>query len=200
MSPRRIAKALAGMGAVALIVLLGVTVLVVRHRSDSSKSAQNAAGLVPGTLLHVHNFHWTQMKAGARQWVLTASDANYASDRTSLALTNAELTMVSDDGKAVMIDSPHAVIFLNGNHVTRADMSGGTVIHYGDFIFSTDAAKFLPDDDHVEADGEVTVEGEGLRVTGTGLSGNSKTRVFELHKQVSTHILPKHESENAKAG
>jgi LPS export ABC transporter protein LptC len=199
MSPRRIAKALAGMGTVALIVLLGVTVWVVRHRSDA-KSLQQAAGLVPGTLLHVHNFHWTQMKAGKRQWVLTASDANYSNDRSSLGLSNAELTMVSDDGKEVLITSPHALIFLNGNHVTRAEMSGGTTIHYGDYVFSTDAAQFMPDDDRVEAAGEVTVEGEGLRVTGVGLSGNSKTRVFELHKQVSTHILPKHESENAKAG
>ena len=77
MSPRRIARALAGFGIVALLILLGVTVWVVRHRQDA-QALQRAAGLVPGSLLHAHNFHWTQMKAGQRQWVLTADDASYA--------------------------------------------------------------------------------------------------------------------------
>lgn len=199
MSPRVIAKALAGSGAVALLVLLAITTWVVRHRSDAQAN-QKPAGVVPGALLHAHNFHWTQMKAGARQWVLDASDATYANDRSSLTLTNAALSMVSDDGKPVLINAPHAVLVVKGNHVLRADMSGGTIIHYGEFLFTTDAASYVPDEDHLEAPGMVTVEGEGMKVTGVGLSGNSKTRVFELRSQVSTHIVPKREVDNAKAG
>ena len=49
MSPRRIARALAGFGIVALLVLLGVTVWVVRHREDA-QALQKVAGLVPGAL------------------------------------------------------------------------------------------------------------------------------------------------------
>jgi lipopolysaccharide export system protein LptC len=194
MSPRRIAKALASFGAIALFVLLLVTVLVVRHRADT-QALQAAAGVVPGSLLHVRNFHWTQMKAGERQWVLNATDAAYSNDKTSLKLTNADLSMNSTDGKAVQVHAPEALIYLKGNHVTRAELSGGTIIHYGDFVLTTNAATFLPDDDHVEAAGEVAIEGEGVRVTGVGLTGNPKTRVFELHDQVITHIVPKHASE-----
>ncbi len=198
MSPRRIAKALAGCGVVALFGLLVVAVWVVRHRS-TAQDLQKVAGIVPGALLHAHNFHWTQMKAGERQWVLHATDASYSNDKTSLMLTNADLSMNSNDGKPVQVNAPRAVLLLKGNHVTRADLSGGTTIHYGDFELTTDAATFMPDDDHVEAAGPVAIEGEGLRVTGVGLTGNPKTRVFELHDQVSTHILPKHESgETAK--
>ena len=43
------------------------------------------------------------MKAGERQWVLTASDASYSSTRTGLTLTNANLTMTSTDGKPVRV-------------------------------------------------------------------------------------------------
>jgi lipopolysaccharide export system protein LptC len=87
---------------------------------------------------------------------------------------------------------------MNGNHVNRADLSGGTVIKYGDFTVTTEAASFLPDLDQVEAPGQVTLEGEGVKVIGIGLTGNSKTRVFQLNQQVSTEITPKKDSGKAK--
>jgi LPS export ABC transporter protein LptC len=197
LSPRKIAKLLAGFGAVALVVLLIATVWIVRHRS-ATQLLQSAAGLVPGTLLRAHNFHWTQMKAGERQWVLTAGEADYSADKTTLRLTDAVVTMVSSDGKPVVVNSPHADLTLNGNHVTRAYLTGGTVIHMGDYVLSTDSATFMPDDDKVEAPGLVTVIGDGLKVTGVGLSGHPKTRVFELHSQVQTEVQQKKDSEKAK--
>jgi len=197
LSPRRIAKALAGFGAIALVVLLIATVWIVRHRS-ATQVLQTAAGLVPGTLLRAHNFHWTQMKAGERQWVLTAGEADYSADKTTLKLTDAVVTMVSSDGKPVVINAPHADLTLNGNHVTRAYLTGGTVIHFGNYVLSTDSATFMPDDDKVEAPGLVTVVGEGLKVTGVGLSGHPKTRVFQLLTQVETVVTPKKDSEKPK--
>ena len=197
MSPRKIAKALAGFGAAALIILLVATVWIVRHRS-AAQVMETAAGLVPGTLLRAHNFHWTQMKAGERQWVLTAAEADYSADKTTLKLTDAVVTMVSSDGKPVVVNAPHADLTLNGNHVTRAYLTGGTVIHFGDYVLSTDSATFMPDDDKVEAPGLVTVVGDGLKVTGVGLSGHPKTRVFQLNTQVETVVTPKKDSEKSK--
>ncbi len=197
MSPKQIAKALAGFGAVALIILLIATVWIVRHRS-AAQVLETAAGLVPGTLLRAHNFHWTQMKAGERQWVLTAREANYLADKTTLKLTDAVVTMASSDGKPVVVNAPHADLTLNGNHVTRAYLSGGTVIHFGDYVLSTDSATFMPDDDKVEAPGLVTVVGDGLKVTGVGLIGHPKTRVFQLSTQVETVVTPKKDSEKSK--
>jgi LPS export ABC transporter protein LptC len=198
LSPRRIAKFLAGFGAIALVVLLVATIWIVRHRS-ATQVLQTAAGLVPGTLLRAHNFHWTQMKAGERQWVLTAGEADYSADKTMLKLTDAVVTMVSSDGKPVVVNSPHADLTMNGNHVTKAYLTGGTVIHFGDYVLSTDSATFMPDDDKVEAPGLVTVIGDGLKVTGVGLSGHPKTRVFDLHTQVQTEVMPKNkDSEKPK--
>jgi len=197
LSPKQIAKALAGFGAAALIILLIATVWIVRHRS-AAQVLETAAGLVPGTLLRAHNFHWTQMKAGERQWVLTAAEADYTADKTTLKLTDAVVTMVSSDGKPVVVNAPHADLTLNGNHVTRAYLTGGTVIHFGDYVLSTDSATFMPDDDKVEAPGLVTVVGDGLKVTGVGLIGHPKTRVFQLSTQVETVVTPKKDSEKSK--
>ncbi len=197
MSPRRIAKFLAGFGTIALVGLLVATIWIVRHRS-AEQVLQTAAGLVPGTLLRAHNFHWTQMKAGERQWVLTAGEADYSADKTTLKLTDAVVTMVSSDGKPVVVNSPHADLTLNGNHVTRAYLTGGTVIHFGDYVLSTDSATFMPDDDKVDAPGLVTVVGDGLKVTGIGLSGHPKTRVFQLQTQVETIVTPKKDSGKPK--
>jgi LPS export ABC transporter protein LptC len=197
LSPRRIAKFLAGFGTIALVVLLAATIWIVRHRS-AEQVLQTAAGLVPGTLLRAHNFHWTQMKAGERQWVLTAGEADYSADKTTLKLTDAVVTMVSSDGKPVVVNSPHADLTLDGNHVTRAYLTGGTVIHFGDYVLSTDSATFMPDDDKVDAPGLVTVVGDGLKVTGIGLSGHPKTRVFQLQTQVETIVTPKKDSGKPK--
>jgi LPS export ABC transporter protein LptC len=190
-SPKQIAKTLAALGAVALAALLGVTIYVVHHRG-AAPSLTTLAGLIPGSFLHVHNFHWTQMKAGEQQWILTASDANYSKDKTSVLLEDPVVTLVSKDGKPVTVKAPKAVLDVEGSKIKRARLSGGTEIHYGDFVMTTDEATFLPDADQVDAPGFVTIVGDGLKVTGTGLTGHTKTRQFQLLKQVTTDITPRH--------
>jgi LPS export ABC transporter protein LptC len=199
LSPKRIAKAIAGFGAVALVALLAVTIYVVRHR-DAASALKTVAGIVPGSFLHVHNFHWTQMKGGAQQWVLTARDANYSDDKTSVILTDPVVTMTSSDGKPVTMQAPKAELKMDGNQVKRAHMSGGTQIHYGDFVLTTDDATFLPDADLFEAPGFVTINGDGIKVTGIGMTGYTKTRRFELLKQVTTQIAPRHGAPAQKKG
>lgn len=191
MSPKRIARALGVVGAVALCVIVIVTVRVVRHRSVR-QALENAAGLAPDSLLHAHNFHWTQMKGGQNQWVLKAKDASYAADKTSLVLIGAELSMTATDGKRLELVAPQARLRLSGNHISSADLGGGLIVHYGDFVLSTEKATFAPDNDQLEAPGAVKIEGEGLTVTGVGLSGHPKAEVFQLLNQVSTEITPRH--------
>lgn len=197
MSLRRIAKVLAWFGAIALAALLAVAIWVV-HSRDSTEALRKVAGLMPGTLLRARNFHWTQMKAGQRQWVLTAREASYAADKSSMTLEDAALSMVSEDGKQVNVTAPHAILYLHRDHVNRADLSGGTIIKYGNFVLTTPDASFMPDDNRVEAPGAVTIEGEGVKVTGIGLSGNPRTRVFKLLQQVRTQIVPKKNSAKPK--
>ncbi len=199
MSPRRIAKALAGFGALALVALLAITVYVVRHR-PSAQTLSKVAGLVPNSLLHAHKFHWTQLKAGESQWTLSAKDASYSADKTSLELNQPTLKMTAQDGNQVTVTAAHAALMLNGSHVNRADLSGGTTIHYGNFTLTTDQASFIPDEDKVEAPGPVSIEGDGFKVTGIGLDGSPKTRRFELLKQVNTEITPKTRGERSKKG
>jgi hypothetical protein len=142
MSPKRIATILGWIGAVVLGAVLVVTVKVVRHRSAKQQLASNAA-TVPDALLHAHNFHWTQMKGDENQWVLKAKDASYAADKTSLVLSGADLSMIAKDGKSFELFAPAALLKLNGNHVSSANLSGGLVVHYGDFVLTT-RPNFLP--------------------------------------------------------
>ncbi len=198
MSPRRIAKLLAGFGAIALAAILAVTVVVVRHRAAGQKLGEAAIGLLPGTLLHAHNFHWTQMKGNASQWVLQAKDANYSDDKTSLILTSPEITMTSGDGKRVDLSASSAQLNMESGHIKRANMTGRLVVHYGDFIMTTDAATFVPDSDQLDAAGPVKIEGPGMVVTGIGLSGHPKAQTFQLLRQVSTQITPRQTSATGK--
>jgi LPS export ABC transporter protein LptC len=197
MSPRRIAKALALFGSVALGVILIGTIWVVRHRRPEQKLA-SAAGLLPTALLHARNFHWTQMKGQASQWVLTAKDASYSADRTTVTLKDASVSMISTEGKQVSLQAPAASLTMDGNHVKRAELDGGIVARYGEYTLTTGTAIFTPDKDQLDAPGPVKIEGAGLVVTGIGMSGHPKTETFELLKEVNTQIVPKTKGGNAK--
>jgi LPS export ABC transporter protein LptC len=194
MSPKRVAKAMGLFGAAALAVVLAVAVYVVRQRSPAT-TAQHFADMVPNALLHAHNLKWTQMSGGLSQWHLSARDASYSHDKTSLVLTDAELSMVSKDGKNVQVTAPYAEISVNGNHINKAHLSGGLRINYGDFVLTTDDATFAPDKDLVNAPGEVQVEGQGLTVTGVGLTGHPNERSFSLLSQTNTVVVPKKRSD-----
>lgn len=190
MSPRRIAKAMGLLGVAALAVVIVVTVWVVRHR-DSATALQRMAKVVPGTLLHARNFKWTQMKGGHSRWRLSARDASYSDDKTSVILTDARLSVAAQDGKSIDVTAPHAEISVTGNHVKSAHLSGGLRLDYGDLVMTTDQATFVPDQDIVTAPGEVKIIGKGLIVTGVGLSGHPKERTFTLLSQTSTQVTPK---------
>jgi LPS export ABC transporter protein LptC len=198
MSPRRIAKLLAGVGAIALALLLAVTAVVVRHRAAGSKLAVAVTGVIPGTLLHAHNFHWTQIKGSQNKWVLQAKDATYSNDKTSIVLIEPQLSMVAQDGQRVELTANLAKLKLSGNHITQANLSGGLVMHYGNFVLTTAEASFMPDGDRLEADGPVKIESPDLIVTGIGLSGHPNTQSFELHKQVNTLITPRQKIDKTK--
>lgn len=195
MSPRRIAKLLGAIGGIVLGAILLVTVVVVRYHAARERMAKVAVGLMPGALLHARNFHWTQMRGDQSQWVLKALEASYSNDKTSLLLINPELAMTSKDGKQVALSAKQAKLILDGNHIKSANMTGGVIVHYGDFVLTTEQADFAPDEDRLEASGPVQIMSQDMVVTGIGLSGHPKTEVFQLHQQVNTRITPRPKSD-----
>ena len=169
------------------MIIVVVTVIVVRQRSSEQK-LRTMAAIMPGAMLHAHNFNWTQMRGDRSQWVLKASDASYSNNKTSIVLVKPQLSMIVQDGKHLSLSAWRAVLTVNGNHISKAQMSGGLKVDYGDFVLITEAATFLPDSDELVASGAVKINGPGLDVAGVGLSGHPKAQRFQLLKQVKTLI------------
>jgi len=186
MSPRRIAKALAGVGIAALVVIVVAAVWIIKSRARERKLLANSVTVEPGSLLHARNFHWTQMKGDKEQWELAASEASYSDDRTSLTLKDPRLKMVLDDGKPVSGQAHRVYLRLNGNHVNRAEFSGGLVLNYGDIRITTQGGTFVPDSDLLEAHGPVEITGDGFKVAGVDLVARPRARTFTLEHQVVT--------------
>jgi LPS export ABC transporter protein LptC len=187
MSPRRVAAALAIMGAATLAVLGFFSVRAVIHR-DSKKALRQALDLVPGALLHAHNFHWTQRKGDHKAWELNASEASYSNDKTSLVLNNPVLSMVTEDGKTLLLHAARADLKLKGDHIDQAYLSGGLDLTYGDVNLTTTEATFWPDRDMIQGAGPVKVRMPGFDVTGVGLEAHPQARLFALQHEVRTEI------------
>jgi LPS export ABC transporter protein LptC len=189
MSPRRVAKALAGFGVMALAVIVLAAVWIVNHR-ENARTATRILGMVPGALLHAHNFHWTQMKGSQKQWELNADEASYSKDKTSLNLTEANLAMTMENGNFVHLFSPHAILYLSGNHVNRADLSGGIELHYADIVVRTPDIVFFPDQDEMKAAGDVKINGNNFVLTGIGMKAHPHAQQFTILSDVNTDLIP----------
>jgi len=70
-----------------------------------------------------------------------AGRADYSADKTMLKLTDAVVTMVSSGRQSRWSSTRRMrILRMNGNHVDEAYLTGGTVIHFGDYVLSTDSA------------------------------------------------------------
>jgi LPS export ABC transporter protein LptC len=190
MSPRRLAKLLAWLGSAVLAVVMVATVWVV-HNRKSAELLREAASVVPNSLLSAHSFHWTQMKGDKKQWELSGRVASYSADKKLLKLLDANLTMLTEDGKLVTLRAPKADLTMNGNRVSQADLSGGLEVHYGDVTVVTQQASFVPDSDQLSAPGPVAIQSQGLKVNGVGLTAHPRAQQFELLEQVTTEVTPR---------
>ncbi len=188
MSPRRIAKALGGIGIAALAVIIVAAIWIIRSREREREILAHSISVVPGSLLHARNFHWTQMKGDKQQWQLVASEASYGENRSSLTLKDSKLTMVLEDGKPLSAQAHRVDLSLTGNHVNRAEFSGGLVLEYGDVRLKTAGGIFLPDRDTLEAKGPVEIAGEGFKISGVDLEARPRARTFTLKHQVVTEL------------
>ncbi|HTY56987.1 MAG TPA: LPS export ABC transporter periplasmic protein LptC [Candidatus Binataceae bacterium] len=187
MSPRRVAAVLAAVGAAILAVVALYSVRAVIHH-DRGKLLSKGLDLVPGSLLHVRNFHWTQMKGDHKQWELNAGEAAYSDDKTVLNLKKPVLTMILDDGKSFELHADHAELKLNGNHINQAHLTGGLDLNYGEVEIKTDEATFWPDRDMVQTSGAVQVHMPDLEVSGVGMEAHPRARLFALQHDVHTEI------------
>jgi LPS export ABC transporter protein LptC len=197
MTPRRIAKLLGWLGSAVLATILIGTVWVVRHRVNG-QLLKEAASVIPGSLLSARNFHWTQLKGDREQWELSAGEASFADDKKSLRLKDADLSMVTNGGQRLMVHAPSAKLSLEGNHVRRAELSGGLEVRYGSVVVTVSEAAFTPDEDILEAPGPVAIEGQGFKVSGIGLTAHPHDELFDLHSRVSTEVKPRPGSEGPR--
>ena len=78
----------------------------------------------------------------------------------------------------------------------RLQKRGGLTINYGDFVLKTSEATFTPDQDMVSAPGPVEVQGQGLTVSGVGLTGHPNERNFTLLSQTNTVVVLKNSSDS----
>ncbi len=174
-------------GAASLVAIALVAVPKMIH-GDRNAALRKSLDMVPGSLLHASNFHWTQMKGDRKQWELWAREASYSDDKTALRLREPNLLMVLDDGKVVKLSAAGADLKMNGKHIDEARLNGGLEMKYDDIEISMTEATFVPDRDLLQASGPVEIRSPGFTVNGVGLEAHPKAQRFALQHQVRTEL------------
>ncbi len=169
----------------AAIALVAVPKMI---HGDPNAALRKTLDMVPGSLLHASNFHWTQMKGDRKQWELWAREASYSDDKTGLRLREPDLLMELDDGKILKLHAASADLKMNGKHIDEARLNGGFEMKYDDIEISMAEATFVPDRDVLLASGPVEIRSPGFTVNGIGLEAHPKARRFALQRQVRTEL------------
>lgn len=178
-----------GASLIAVLVIVVAAVWVVHSRDREQRLLARSVKLVPGSLLHAHNFHWTQMKGDKRQWQLRAREADYGADRKSARLKDATLTMTLPDGKRLMARADRVLLKLSGSHVTQANFSGSLALDYDGMKLMTTSAVFVPDKDELDAPGRVHIIGQDFQISGVGLVAHPRAQTMTLKAQVDTELV-----------
>lgn len=188
-TPRRVAKFLTATAMVAVVVILAAVVWIVHSRSREQRLLARGVKLVPGSLFHANNFHWTQMKGDKEQWQLRAKEADYGADRKSAKLKDAVLTMTMDDGRKLMARADRVFLAVTGSHVDKADFSGHLVLEYDKMKLVAAQAVFFPDRDELDAPGPVSIVGQDFKISGVGLVAHPRAETMTVEAQVDTELV-----------
>ena len=152
-------------------------------------STPPALGKEPSVVLD--RFHRIETKNGKTVWEVKAERGSYAPQSNIVIIENATLWLFRGEGKSVEITAPRAQLDLEGTSLKKAvAFDGVKVLLNGKIKTSTATAEFNQQDNTITAPGDVTIEHARSIITGSHLTVNLNTQVFELAHNVDTVLLP----------
>lgn len=178
---------LAGMaGTVALTIFFLISTSNVREKTPAPTPARSDGD----TEVSIHDFHLEESEEGKVSWQIKADRAEKMREKNSVRLHNLELVLFTKEGRKVIITGDEGLMDNEKRDMTvsRKDGNPTRVLFDNGYILTTTTLHWADADKVAQTDDPVILEGNNLRLTGTGMRAKLDTQQVEVKSNVKAVI------------
>lgn len=174
------------------VVLAGFLGYLLVTRSNPGSSSRSVAAVgAESADAHIQDFTYTQTKGDIVQWKVQAEQARLYEKDSRAVLNNVQVTLYGNQGQELTLSGDEGTLdtqtknFQLSNRMTPivVETQSGYTIQTNHLMW-TDARHEIQTGDHV------TINGNGLQVTGTGLLGKMDIEEFQVLDDVRVDLVP----------
>ena len=174
-----------------LIVLIGGIVLVSLRTNLRARKASEAVEKVrkasTGDASQVmEKVHCVEDKHGQKTWELEAKTVRLYQNENISVLEDVKVTFYAKEGRIIYLTGKQGKVYQDSKNV---DLSGDVVLTTNDgYQLKTHSASYRHLEKIVSTADPVEIEGEQIRLTGTGMLVNVEAKTFKILSQVKTQL------------
>ena len=189
-----------GLGVVLLVALGGLAVQV-----GHSQWQQHLRGLrtreldfLPEAAQRIVDFRRVKMEGDRKAWEVAASEAQYFEEENQVAVKAPEVNFyLKGEQGVVSIKGDEGKILLNGREMDRVELTGAIEVRFKDYLVRTDRAVYERVSDTVQSPNAVTIDGNGLLLTGRRMTVEMEAQRLRLDGEVTTVLQQTEEGAGA---
>ncbi|MGH7822593.1 MAG: LPS export ABC transporter periplasmic protein LptC [Candidatus Binatia bacterium] len=181
----------------AVIVITPLVLLVLQLRTSFEVQKEKEVddspleGMLPEAVQWIQNFHRIEIKEGKKAWEVEADEAQYLQEREQVLVRSPRASFYLKDGDKVTVSGDHGRLQFTGKDLQRVVLRDNVVIHVRDFVIRVAGARYSRENDRIVADGPVSVVGEQVELSGSGMIVFMKASRMKLRQDVHVKLLPK---------
>lgn len=132
--------------------------------------------------LNVDKVHVVQNTKGVKEWELWADSAKVYRKKDVTVLRNLRLRLYPKNGKPADVSARRGTM---ENKSRNMKISGDVIVRTAQGVsLRTDSLHFRPQENRIDSDARVRIEGKRFRLSGTGLAGRTDLGHYELKEKV----------------
>ncbi len=151
--------------------------------------APHRAAEIPGVFKNadvgIDRFSFVQTKNGEMQWKVQARRARIVDNESRAVLEDLQVTLFGKMGTQLMLEGDEGVVDTESHNFTLKKHEGSIPIHLkSGYTIYANELQWTDQNQEISTDAPVTIQGDGINITGLGLRGALETETFTITKDI----------------
>ena len=169
----------------AFLAIAGVLASLFVIGTKEPKKPAEVAGVFLDADVGIDRFSFIQTKDGETQWEVRAKRAQILERESKAFLEDLQVTLFEDGDARMVLEGDEGVVDTESNNLTLKKNVGTIPIALkGGYTIHTKDLKWIDRDREISTNSSVTIQGEGIEITGVGLRGALGTEIFTIISDV----------------